>query len=98
MPKDYPVERYPYMVVKPGQLPWERQYFTSHMAAKSKLREEITAIADQFRPLDREIVENCDRIASAIGRLSSAGGSLDMELDPYTETRYRVELVRRRSA
>ena len=98
MPKDYPVDRYPYMAVKPGQHPSDRQYFRSHTEAIKKLREEVFALGDQFKTLDSRIAANCDAIVTALGRFSSSGGSLDMEVDPHTSTRYRVELVRRRAA
>lgn len=108
MPKDYPVDRYPYMAVKPGQLPSERQYFRSHTEAIKKLRDEVFKLGDQFKNIariedgqvlaDRSIAANCDAIITALGLLSSSGGSLDMEVDPHTGTRYRVELVRRQAA
>lgn len=107
--KDYPVDRYPYMAIKPNQHPSQRQYFRNHVEAIKKLREEVWKLADQFKRVaviedgkvfaDTAIANNCAAIISALGRLSSSGGSLDMEVDPYhPETRYRVELVRRRAA
>lgn len=94
-PKVYPVDRYPYMAVKPYGKP---QYFQTHTEAVRKLREEVFALADQFGPLDSEIVEKCADITLAIGKLPGAGGRVDMLVDPYTQTWYRVELVRRQAA
>lgn len=97
VPKDHPVDRYPYMAVKPA--PAEPQYFATFDEAVKKLRSEIFELVEQFKHLTKpELRASIPGIISAIGRIPRDGGKIDMELDPETGIRYRVELVRRRAA
>jgi hypothetical protein len=95
MPKDYPVDKYPYMAKKP----WgEPEYFQSHKAAVARLREQVFSLQDQFKHLSEDIRQNCTAIVADLGKIPQDGGVVDRLVDPHTGVRYRVELVRRESA
>ncbi len=95
VPPPKPVDRFPYMAVKPNDDPTKRPMYRDHKEAVKKLREEVFATFEQFRNLNApEIRQDCSNIIEALGRLPRDGGVIDLPLGPV---RYRVELVLRKA-
>lgn len=99
MPKDYPVNRYPYMAVKPNDDPLKRPHYRTHTEAIQKLRHEVIEFIEQFKHLSTpEMRENAVVVLNDLGKLPRTGGVVERMLDPERNVRYRVELVLRKAA
>lgn len=88
-----PTHTHPYMVCRKYGEP---QYYKTFTVAKERIIQDLEGLNAEFRKL--KAIDATDAIHGLILRaneLPLAGGKIDGVVDPFTGTRYRVELVRR---
>jgi hypothetical protein len=87
-----PVDKYPYMAIsKYG----EPRYFRSYPAALTALTTDLRNLKNRLGPFGSDIKDAVDEAIRQVGNLSTNGGQIDVTIDPYSQVRYQVELVRR---
>lgn len=90
----FPVEDYPYIVTRPHES--DPRYARSHKEALGKLRTDLDALLGQFKRLGISDAQKAIKAALAdVEKIGLGGGSVDVEVDPYTKVRYRATVTRR---
>jgi len=93
--KVYPVDQYPYMVVK--RYDKDPKYFRSFREARESMLKDLESLDEGFAKTlgDKDAEREIAAARYLVERMSDAGGVISHVVDPYTGVRYQAELVNR---
>lgn len=90
--KSYSVDDYPYLFQNRHGDP---VYCRSHKDALDRMRKQLQNLGEQFKNIDAQIGLRVADAIKMVGELPLEGGTVDIEIDPLTKTRYRTVLHKR---
>lgn len=93
------VSAYPFMLVRQGARPDQYKYFPSVIQARNEVLEDLEALRDKFLKLGAsDAIAACGAAIAHVQHLTApVTHRVDVLVDPYTNYRYRAEIVRRQA-
>jgi len=92
--KQHPIDKYPYMILRPHGDP---TFHTGFKVAQNRIREDLDSLLDSWqRLMAQDAIAATSELLSQVGKLNQDGGKVEGVCDPHTGMRYVAELVRRK--